>query len=69
MVVQIPEKYIHDRSHEFKYSIRWDSMYCFTCMEWIEDKCDCSLEDNCPFNGWHRPNKPIYEIKNEKAEY
>lgn len=73
MIITIPAKYEHERIHEFRYSSKWDSIYCVTCLIWIEPKCDCdpnngSLND-CPFNGYERLDKPIFNNKDEVAEY
>lgn len=69
LVIKIPNKIIHDRTHEFRYAGAWDSLYCLTCVEWIEPKCSCTKEDACPFDGYMRPDKPIPKQGHEIAKY
>lgn len=43
--------------HSIKMDIAWDSVCCTTCDVWLEPKCSCGPEDDCPFPGT-RPARP-----------
>lgn len=68
MILKISPTIFHNKSHEIRFALKWDAFYCVFCDVWLES-CECTSEDDCPFDKRNRPEKPTEIIDYERARY
>lgn len=41
------------------YSATWDCKFCLECNLWLEKKCGGTTYEECPYECWNRPERPL----------